>query len=436
MPQIPSHALLRLAACFWMLAESLHAQRLSPLATTPDWRELEQFQETITRAGFVQLLNEVYAPGAAAAGVIEVRADNAVVRTKLSPVETWTLKFAPEGGAVKPTPRSWRPARELGAALATQPLAGVKIALDPGHIGGDWARMEERWFRIGDTVPVAEGDMTLQVARLLAPQLSRLGAEVLWVRSLAEPTTPDRPELLRAIARADLARQGTPHPPETYDGFDDPKRGETVQALSELFFYRTAEIRYRAALVNERLKPDLTICLHFNAEAWGHPQLPDFAPRNHFHALINGAYSAAELRNDDVRFDMLMKLLQRCYPDELYVSESVAEAVAKASGLPPFHYPTSNAQRVGQGPYMWARNLLANRLYRTPVIFLEPYVMNSRVVWERVQAGEYLGERSIEGQMRPSIYREYADAVASGVKAYFAQERSWPYVTNPPTRER
>ena len=71
-----------------MLAESLHAQRLGPLATTPDWRELEQFQETITRAGFVQLLNEVYAPGAAAAGVIEVRAVDAVVRTKLSPVET------------------------------------------------------------------------------------------------------------------------------------------------------------------------------------------------------------------------------------------------------------------------------------------------------------------------------------------------------------
>ena len=32
----------------------------------------------------------------------------------------------------------------------------MKIAIDPGHLGGEWARMEERWYVIGDSKPVAD----------------------------------------------------------------------------------------------------------------------------------------------------------------------------------------------------------------------------------------------------------------------------------------
>jgi hypothetical protein len=403
--------------------EILHGQRLSPLAPEPNWAELEAFHETITREDFAQLLNEIYAPNKAAAGLIEVRMDVAVIRTRLAPAATMELRFARDHASARPVPRFWRPAGELGLKSEAQPLAGIKVALDPGHLGGEWARIEERWLRIGETVPVTEGDMTLRVAELMEPQLSALGAEVLRVRRDAGPTTPQRPEHFREIARAEMARQGNRKPRENYTSLDDPRRGETVQALSELFFYRTAEIRHRGELVNQTLKPDITICLHFNAEAWGDPQKPELVPRNHLHALINGCYSAGELRNDDVRFEMLMKLLNRCFPEELTASERVVEALAEATGLPPFHYPTSNALRVGSSPFVWARNLLANRLYRSPVVFLEPYVMNSAPVWERVQLGDYEGERLVGGEMRKSIYREYADAVVEGLRRHYATAR-------------
>jgi hypothetical protein len=72
---------------------------------------------------------------------------------------------------------------------------------------------------------------------------------------------------------------------------------------------------------------------------------------------------------------------------------------------------------VGPDPYVWARNLLANRLYECPVVYIEPYVMNSQEVWERVQAGNYDGRRMIDGKMRESIYQEYSTAVAEGVEA-------------------
>jgi N-acetylmuramoyl-L-alanine amidase len=400
------------------------AERLSTLATPPDWSLLEPFQETMTRDEFTRLLEEVYAPNDAANGSIVVRANDAVIARSLAPPDPWVLRFASDKQTAKAAPRFWRTASELGPAPPGRPLAGAKIAIDAGHIGGPWARMEERWFRMADGMPVAEGEMTLRVAELLAPKLRELGADVAMVRETTAPTTFARPMMLLDAARAELAAEGEIAPPETYDSWNDPRRGKTVQYHSELLFYRAAEIRHRGDAVNHLLRPDLTVCLHFNAEAWGEPKTPTLVKRNHFHVIVNGAYSAVELRNDDVRFEMLLKLLQRSSTVETAVSENVALAVAHATRLPAYVYSTSNARRVGQTAYVWARNLLANRVYQTPVVFLEPYVMNSEEVWERVQAGDYEGERMVAGELRKSIHREYADAVADGLRSYFMAARS------------
>jgi hypothetical protein len=411
--------------CCWLLGISAaEAQRISALAGQPDWTQLEAFQETITREEFARLLDHVYAPVGAAKGLVDVEADAAVIKTALTPPAEFRLRFAKDGASVKAAPRYWRPAPQLGPAPAEQPLAGLKIALDPGHLGGTWAKMEERFFQIGESRPVVEGDLTLRVAQMVAPKLRGLGAEVLPVRDALEPTTKERPKTLRDAARAELALLGVTSPRETYDGSNDPRRGTTVQAQSELLFYRISEIRHRAEVVNDQLRPDLVVCLHFNAEAWGDPLRPEFVPRNHLHVIVNGCYSASELRYDDQRFEMLLKLLSRSFAEELAISERVAAALAAATKLPPYNYTTGNAVRAGASPYIWARNLLANRLYRAPVVFLEPYVMNSEVVWERVQAGDYEGEYLIGGEMRPSIFREYADAVVEGLRDYYAKARA------------
>jgi hypothetical protein len=181
----------------------------------------------------------------------------------LTPPTEFHLRFAKDAASAKPAPRFWRTPSHLGTAPEGQPLAGLKIALDPGHLGGPWAQIEERFFQIGESRPVTEGDMTLRVARMLVPKLEA-----------------------------------------------------------------------------------------------------------------------------------------------------------------PYSYTTGNAIRVADNPYIWARNLLANRLYHAPVIFLEPYVMNSEVIWERVQAGDYEGEQMIGGEMRRSIFREYADAVVEGLRDYYTKARA------------
>lgn len=404
---------------FLALFESfpLDAAPLSALATEPDWNRLEAYQQTITHDDFVRLLETVYAPDGAAAETIFVSAEQALIKTDTG---YFTLRFAT--GQPRTPPRYWKPAS--ARKTSAQPLAGVAIALDPGHLGGAWAKLEERWFQIGEnTKPVTEGDMTLRVAQLLAPKLRALGADATLVRSQAEPVTPLRPKDLRPAALADLKQQGVKFMHEGYENAADPLKFSSIQWTSELLFYRTAEIRRRAQIVNQRLQPDLVLCLHFNAEGWGDEKNPTLVEKNHLHLLVNGSYGRGELALDDVRFEMLVKLLNGSDAEALPAAEHVAAALARVTGLPPYEYTNGHAHRVGDSPYVWARNLLANRLYACPVVYIEPYVMNSLAVWKRVQLGDYRGEQMIDGTLRKSIYREYADAVAAGLADYYESAR-------------
>ncbi len=423
-------AALRLVASVCLLGLLLppptaRAQNLSPLGDVPDYRRLDAYQETITREEFVHTLMTLYAPRGGWEAFIRMDEQAAVLRKTSIPLDDlYTLRFAADDAHRKPLPAAfWRGRAALIPARppADQPLAGVRIALDPGHLGGRWARMEERWFRLGDTAPVMEGEMTLQTARRLAERLRALGAErVDLVRDATEPTTLLRPSDLVEQARFLLVERGVRNPPRLYDGPLDPQRAFSVLWNAENLFTR-ADIRARAQRINTVLHPDLVLCLHYNAEAWGDPAAPALVPRSHLHLLVNGCYEPDEIARDDVRFEMLLRLLERTAPEELAAAEPVAAALAAATGLPAYQYTGPNAIHVGTGPFIWARNLLANRLDGCPVVYCEPYVMNSPEVFARVQAGDYEGTRDFGGVQRKSLVREYADAVAGGLAAYYKE---------------
>ena len=403
----------------------LHAQNLSSLSELPDYRRLDGYQETMTRAEFSHLLETLYAPHGGWQAFIRIDPDAAVMRKTSVPLDDlYTLRFAASEADRKPLPpRYWRPRAAVpeSPSAGDKPLAGLRVALDPGHLGGRWARLEERWFQIGDAPPIMEGEMTLKVAQTLAERLRALGATAEQVRDSDEPSTPLRPADLLETARKQLAEQGVEHPRESSESAADGQRQFSVPWTSDMLFTR-ADIRARGVKVNEVLKPDLVLCLHFNAEAWGDPAKPTLVDHNHLHVLVNGCYEPDEIAKDDVRFELLLKLLDRSGAEELAAAEPIAAALVAATGLPPYRYTGPNAVRVDCSPYIWARNLLANRIYECPVVYIEPYVMNSPEVFARVQAGDYDGTREFGGVQRPSIFREYADAVAVGLADYYRKQ--------------
>ena len=399
------------------------AANLSVLGRKPDWSALEKYQATITHDEFVHLLEQVYGSHGYSPELIKIESNAARILMSADAKDYFVLHFAKSAADRRPVPR-WRTVPSaLPAHVGAEPLTALHIALDPGHLGGTWAQMEERWFKIHDAPPVQEGDMTLWVARLLAPRLESLGAKVSLVRKKTEPLTPYRPSDFEKIARQLLLRTGVADPRENFDGPADPQKEQTIGWQRQLLFYRNSEIRRRASLVNSRLRPDLVLCLHFNAEPWGDPNHPKLMESNHLHLLVNGAYLPAELELDDERFEMLQKLLSQSFPEESSLAETIASTMAKTTGLPPYDYKTENVTPVGATGYVYARNLMATRLYQCPTVYLEPYVMNSREVFARVRVGDYEGTREVAGKRRSNIYEEYVDSVVDGVLEYFKKAR-------------
>jgi hypothetical protein len=415
-----------LTFCFLSLAlTDRAADSIGVLGSKPKWSVLEHYQETLTHDEFAHLIYDVYCTHGFAPDLIEIGEKTARILTNRETQKSFTLRFAESDAAREPVPRLWHPAKSLPHAKADKPLSGLKIALDPGHLGGNWAKMEERWFKVDNTQPVQEGDLTLKVARLLAPRLRELGAKVLFVRNSNEPVTVKRPDDFRELARKILIKNGVPQPrPDVLDP-NDPEKEQTIRWQSEILFYRYSEIRRRAARVNFKLHPDLVLCLHLNAEGWGDPNNPTLTDINHLHLLVNGSYLATELEFDDERFEMIRRLLSRAYDEELPLADTVAGTMSRETQLPPYQYPTTNSTtKVGTSGYVYARNLLATRLYRCPVVYCEPYVMNSNDAFARIQAGDYEGTRNVNGIERKSIFREYADSVTDGLVEYYSKARS------------
>jgi hypothetical protein len=400
------------------------ADNLGVLGAHPRWNVLEKYQETITHDEFARLIDSVYCTHGFAPDLIAINDKDARILTNRDAQKFFTLRFAKDTASAERVPRLWHPAKSLPMAKPDKPLSSLRIALDPGHLGGKWAKMEERWFQVGDSAPVQEGDLALRVARLLAPRLRKLGARVSFVRNSADPITAKRPDDFRELAKKILIKNGVPQPRTDVLDPNDPEKEQTIRWQSEILFYRYSEIRRRAVLVNTKLHPDLVLCLHFNAEGWGDPNHPTLIDNDHLHLLVNGSYLEDELELDDERFEMIRRLLSRAYDEELPLADIIAGAMARETQLPAYQYPTANTvTKVGSTGYVYARNLLATRLYRCPVVYCEPYVMNSRDAFARIQVGDYEGLRNVNGIERKSIFREYADSVMAGLAEYYSNAR-------------
>jgi hypothetical protein len=184
----------------------------------------------------------------------------------------------------------------------------------------------------------------------------------------------------------------------------------------------------RAQIVNKTLKPDLVLCLHYNASsdsgAWADPGKPILVSENHFHMLMNGAYTSSEVADEGERFQMLMRILQGIHEREAVMAGVVAKVFAERTELPPYQYDpkSTRAKNVDGNPYLWARNLLANRAFQCPVLYFEPWVMNNTDIYARMQLGDYDGLKMVGGKEQPSIMVEYAEAVAAGIAKYFEIE--------------
>lgn len=396
---------------------------LSSLGQLPDWKKLERYAKQLTRVEFEKAWQDIYSETNGLPPPWHVVDEMLMVPTQGKEAEPLKLAFRNPNEDARDIQTTWRRAASLPPMAGRPVLSDLRISLDPGHLGGSWAQIEERFLSFKDGEKVCEGDLTLMVAKILSERLKALGAIVSMVRDQPEPVTELRPKDFEQTARDLLTKSGFSNAQMTYAGLSGDSKLLTVQWQSEKLFYRVSEIHARGTKVNEELKPDLVLCLHLNAESWGNSTAPQFSPLNHLHVLVNGCYSRDELLQQDVRHEMLMRLFSRIHEEELPLAVSVGEALARHTKLPAYVYTTSKARRVTESQYVYARNLLANRLYQCPVVYLEPFVMNHEETYRRLLLGHYLGRTLLDGKLVTSALEDYVRGVTDGLTDYYRRNR-------------
>lgn len=418
-PAVPTPPAVRVTA-----PEPARLSRVSVLGIEPDWSRLEAYAQTMSKAEFEKAWQEIYSEKNGLPPPFQILTDALEVPTGLSAKPTLRLPFRapkePDTNAKKP---AWRRARDLPPLNDRPPLSDLHIALDPGHIGGGYGVIEERYLSFKPGEFIQEGDLSLLTAKVLKERLIKLGAVVSLVRESPDPVTTKRPADFENEARNALKEAGIPAPAVGYQGLTGDAKLLTVQWQTEKLFYRVSEIHARAERVNRQIKPDMVLCLHFNAESWGDANAPQFSPQNHLHVLVNGCYAPVELEQQDVRYEMLARLFGRVHEEEIPLATAVAESMARVTGLPAYVYTQPNARHAGPNSYVYARNLLANRLYECPVVYLEPFVMNHEETYRRLLAGHYLGRTLLGGKLTTSAIEDYVRGIVDGLLAYYQKNR-------------
>ena len=397
----------------------------APRLPTPNpWFPIDLYQGTITRQQFEQKLSTLYDPFSVFTPYLDINDSRVIVYPSATERREpqFTLQFAPPGQPVAP-PRWFRTPAEFRAEAhgINQPLNGLRIAIDPGHIGGPWAQMEGRSTRYNGSEPVQEGDLNLITGRLLKTELTNLGATVFEVRDSTEPVTPYRPADLLPEARELLLEhyEKEPHIRALPADKLNLLFGERVMDLAEFLFYRSSEIKERGNRIRNNFVPDITVTLYIDATPSSGHNHTTTANENIF--FVHGSYTRAEMADPNMQRRCIYKMVEGSSDIEAEVATDISNVFAQRTGLGPVKYGNSKTTRLitPDNGYVVARNLAANREYDGPVVCTEPYYMNNRVVYQRLLAGDFDGMRTIAGKKYGSIFREYADCVTQGLlKAY------------------
>ena len=396
----------------------------SPRLPTPnEWFPIDLYQGTITRQQFEQKLHTLYDPFGAFPAYLDINDSRVIIypSTTERRVPQFTLQFAPPNQPKAPM-RWFRTPEEVRAEShpLDKPLNGLRVAVDPGHIGGPWAQMEERSTRYKGSAPVQEGDLNLITARLLKQELTNMGATVFVVRDSTEPVTPYRPSDMIPEARNLLVAHSSHAsvkalPPDKLNLLF----GARLMDLAEFLFYRCSEIQERGNRIRNNFVPDITVTLYIDATPGSGRGRLTTANANIF--FVGGSYTKTEMADPEMQRRCVYKMLEGGSDIEAEVAADIASVFTQKTGLGPVKYGDSTTTRsvIPGNQYVVARNLAANREYDGPVVCTEPYFMNNNVVYQRLLAGDYDGQKTFNGKSYGSIFREYADCVAQGlVKAY------------------
>jgi N-acetylmuramoyl-L-alanine amidase len=264
-----------------------------------------------------------------------------------------------------------------------KPLAGLSIAIDPGHIAHDLATgdLEKKHLKfkkdplhgLSDSVELAEGMLTYATATLLKQKLEAKGAQIMLTRpegfSAFGKTFPQWKKDDMKNAVDSLFKIGE-------ISASQKKYFLSAQAKDNDIFrvlFRDLDLAKRAELIN-KFHPAFTIIIHFNVDetnlGWTHPTKKDLNM-----AFVGGAFMKGDLSSQEKRFEFLRLLISNQLENSVSLSSSVLDAFTKVLNVPvagehdATYIPESCLKTSKEGVY--CRNLQLTRYIHSALVYGE-----------------------------------------------------------------
>ncbi len=255
---------------------------------------------------------------------------------------------------------------------------GLKIALDPGHMGGEfWDKVTGKFVKDPKGIVISEGVLNLQICLLLKDQLEKLGATVLLTRTGLTPVSKldyktfdlkpfARYEILESV-HADWFQKliaKAPVGPKLFALFDQSP--EIKKLFSERsrsdFFSKRADLWARADMIN-KFNADIVLIIHHDtvsstdgASSGLNPNAP-----NETKSFVFGSYENAEFGSTASRAYFVRHLVDKeSWDNSVLMSRKITTRLYNKLGL-----KLDTSSNIGGRlvePGIRARNLMLPRI--------------------------------------------------------------------------
>lgn len=333
-----------------------------------------------------------------------------------------------------------------------KPLLGMRIALDPGHLGGtmEFARKTERKFvrmkadpthGLPTDIDFNEGNIALATAMILKDQLEAAGAKVLvsrkgegkgsmgmnldeWLQSEHKKYETRSGRLGKnRDSEAYLLQCAGSNYAHDYDLASEDSVWWSKEATRRHIYripFLKQDFRDRARKINA-FRPHLTLIIHYNIHETNEADPQGYlrpTKKNYCMAFVPGSFMEGELGKPEDRLAFLTKLLT----DDLEISEKASDIIVQEHvsqlGVPVIEWNPAikylglaSLQTNSEG--VFARNLSLTRLINGPMCFGESLLQDNIDECQRFNVGDF----TAEGMTTPVSNRvkEVAQAYFDGV---------------------
>lgn len=317
-------------------------------------------------------------------------------------------------------------------AARNKSLKGLKIAIDPGHMGTDyWDKITGKMARDKKGRKVSEGVINTQVALLLAKEFEAQGAEVILTRATLGSVSqlpyekfdlrPYALYQLRESVNEDWFQQTLANNAPgaaMYAAFEkNPKFKEIFsERMRNKYFVVMEDLNARIAII-DRFQPDITVIIHFDTyDPPGQDGGINPKPYNATKVYVPGAFTSQEVSSREDHAYMGYHLLTPgVWEDSVKMATSIVNSLSQRLGIPLDKGGGSDStKRVAPGVY--TRNLVMTRKVRSGILtFAECMFYNDAREFEALLRPDFTMD--IGGKKFPYSSRlvEVAEGLRNGV---------------------